>query len=419
MFERWRTRFESGLVRNVVCLGDSITYAPSMRRIGITRPWVSQLANALEIAAGRRADDGFRGLWHRDEWTIGGEWRKTKPSDPFDVVPFAAGLYSSAATVDEMTWRKPSDIAVRAFDLLWFHMPDTGTWQFRVDGGRWLSVGDAADEPDNRLHRVFVDTVVNHSVDIRGFDGKRPCVAPIAGIDTYRSPEGREQGLSVHNVGHQEQLLHVFCRTSDGHPLALLDELRPELIIVFFSNDVRLHDAEGYEKAIGDLVHHVSPYANVLLVSPFEQRPRRIARAWMTAGSHLLVSDNAQFFPNDEGVELCGANIPTTTRIARVESATEVILTLPPTASSNREQVSIASVRDLEHQHQYRAAAESVARRCDCAHLDLYKEWRRLLGGGWTTAYRAGFMHDALHPTQRGHDHIADRLRTLLGLRRD
>src|SRR5690348_212121 len=53
--------------RHVVCIGDSITYAPSMPRIGVDHSWVDQLAAALDETTGPRPGNGFHGLW-RDEW---------------------------------------------------------------------------------------------------------------------------------------------------------------------------------------------------------------------------------------------------------------------------------------------------------------------------------------------------------------
>src|SRR5689334_9662576 len=92
---RWRRKLDSHDVRRIVCVGDSITYSPSMGDIGVSRPWVDQLSSALEQRIGPRIGDGFRGLWRDNEWTQSGEWTRPETTDSFDVAPFRRGLYSS------------------------------------------------------------------------------------------------------------------------------------------------------------------------------------------------------------------------------------------------------------------------------------------------------------------------------------
>src|SRR5262249_10904475 len=137
-----------------------------------------------------------------------------------------------------------------------------------------------------------------------------PCVAPIFGIGTYTSATPEARGIIVHNLGHQTQFLTQFCRPSAGDPLALLDVLAPDLVTVLFSNDVVLGHADRFAEALETLVTRVGAYADVLIMTPFEQRtPRCVDDAVTVAGSTVLTSQCARFLPTDEGKPIEGANI--------------------------------------------------------------------------------------------------------------
>ncbi len=352
MLTRWKTRDNRS--RHVVCIGDSITHGSAGRAplsSGVSSSWVDQFSSALDDATGPRPGDGFRGMWRKDEWHRSGEWTRTLPSDRFDVVPFGEGYYSSGRTTDTMTWTKPASMHVSAFELVWFHMPGTGSWQYRIDGGDWTSAGQPRNA-DFRLHRLFVAEGVTNRIEIRGHDGTAPCVAPIAGIDTFAAPPGATTGTTVHNLGQNQQLLARFCRASEGDPLALLDELRPAVATVLFSNDTLLDDDARFGDELRALVTRLSAYAEVLIISPYEQQP--------------------------------------------------------PPGNENR--------RSVGMQAKYRAVARRVAATSGCEFIDLYEAWAELVGPGFAAAQSAGLMLDRLHPSQLGHDDIATRVNRALGL---
>ncbi|MDQ1449852.1 MAG: hypothetical protein QOC79_2823 [Actinomycetota bacterium] len=228
-----------------------------MLKAGITRNWVEQLATAFVDLTGAKPGDGFRGLW-RDEWTRRGVWTQTAASDAFDVAPFRRGYFSSGQTADNVVWTKPASMTAAAFDLYWFQMPGIGKWQFRVDDGPWRNVGAPPGAADNKLHRLFVSQHVRRRVEVRGHDGDNPCVASIVGISPYSTTPQATAGTLVHNLGLGYQMLDAFCRSSAGDPLALLDDIRPDLITVFFTNDVRLLDAERFGKTLRGLIERVA-----------------------------------------------------------------------------------------------------------------------------------------------------------------
>jgi lysophospholipase L1-like esterase len=402
--------------RHVVCIGDSITYAPSMPRIGVDRNWVDQVAAALDETTGARPGNGFHGLW-RDEWRRAGAWTQPTTADAFDVGPFRQAAYSSGRTTDQMTWTKPAAMTVGAFEIYAFSMPGVGRWQYRVDAEPWRNVSATSGNADKVLRRIFVDEPVHAHVDIRGHDGAKPCVAAIAGITSWTSATPDATGTVVHNLGHQHQMLAAFCRPSAGDPLALLDDIRPDLITVLFSNDVRLQDPPTFGETLRHVIRRVGPYADVLLISPFEQRPpRRVADAVTEVGSRVITSETALFLVTDARSRVSGTNIPEGATIASVQSTQSATMTVAATGSSGAGELAVKGRRHAATQAEYRAVTKEVAGSTGCMLLDLYDEWTSTVGAGWDAAWAAGFMHDSLHPTQLGHDDIATRVSAALGL---
>jgi len=387
-----------------------------MPRIGVDRNWVDQLAAALDATTGARPGNGFHGLW-RDEWRRAGAWTQATTADTFDVAPFRQAAYSSGRTTDQMTWTKPAAMTVGAFEIYACSMPGVGHWQYRVDAGPWTNVSAPWGNDDKVLHRISVDEPVHSNVDIRGHDGGKPCVAAIAGIASWTATTPDATGTVVHNLGHQHQMLAAFCRPSAGDPLALLDDIRPDLITVLFSNDVRLQDPPTFGKTLRHLIRRVSHYADVMLISPFEQRPpRTVTDAVTEVESHVITSGAALFLATDSGSHISGTNIPEGATIASVESTQSATMTVAATGSSDAGELAVKGRRHAAMQAEYRTVTKEVAGSTGCMLLDLFDEWTSAVGAGWDAAWAAGFMHDSLHPTQLGHDDIATRVSTALGL---
>jgi lysophospholipase L1-like esterase len=356
MLTRWRARAKGG--RQVVCIGDSITQATAFIRNGsAVHGWVLQLATALEVATGPRRSDGFRGIWRGQEWSMTGSWRRPTTDDRFDLAPFGCGFYSSGTADDRLRWTKPADVVARSFDLYWFTMPEAGAFQLRTDDAAWQTVSPSASEPD-RLQVVHIDQPVERAVEIRGHDGRAPCIAPIAGLVPYTAGPPARLGSTVHNLGLGRGTIDVFCKTRSGDRMALLDELRPDLVTLLFSNDVIHDDPEAFERRVNSVVERVQPYADVLLINPFEQR-----------------------------------------RSLRVVYEGDLRI----------------GTRDPAMQSSYRAATRRVAEARGCALVDLYDAWATLAGPGWESADAMGLMLDEFHPSQAGHDDIFGRVRRQLG----
>jgi hypothetical protein len=117
-------------------------------------------------------------------------------------------------------------------------------------------------------------------VEIRAYNGSNPCLAPIAGIGVYSVDPNTTSGLIVHNLGCSGQLLTNLVRESAGDPLAWFDsvvsnpvslKIQPDLVIGMFSNDVVLNDTTRWRNDLTKLVTRVRPYADVILMNPYER----------------------------------------------------------------------------------------------------------------------------------------------------
>jgi lysophospholipase L1-like esterase len=377
------------------------------------------LTRTLAERSGFRASGGFRGLWGIGEWSKSGTWTRAMRTDPFDVAPFGRAWFSSGVSVDELRWLKPAATQVTEFDIYWFDMPGAGAWQYRIDDRGWENNPATAAVGDNKLHKLTISEPVARRLLIRGFDGARPCIAPIAGISVRDRPSPRAPvGPVVHNLGCPgDFLLGSFCRPSAGDPLALLEDLQPDLVTVLFSNDVVVQKAARFGDALRNIVERVHGYADVVLIAPFEQRPhRRVTDAITIGGSDSVRSSSASFRPTEVDTPVQGTNVPRGTTIVSVVSPGSARLSRAATGSCDGGELTIGLWRDAEQQAIYRATAEQVASSMGCAFLDLYDAWAALAGAGWDAAYAQGLMLDALHPSQRGHDDIARRVEELLGV---
>lgn len=414
--ERWNAA--AARVRTVVCIGDSLTYDHALGKLRTVHGnWVQQLALTLDANAGPRAGDGFRGLWRDGEWKCDGTWHDVAASEHYDVAPFRVALASGGQSDDQLTWTKPDDVSAGAFDLYCFDHPDTGRWQYRVDDGPWTAAVGAVAIGDHGLQRVRVDAPVRERVVIRGHDGSAPCVAPIVGLSPLRSPRPPERGTTVHNLGRSHSSLSVFCRPSKGDPFALLDDLRPDLSIVMFTNDVLFKNPDHFGVHLRGLLERLQRHGDVLVMLPFEQRPPRlVCDAVTTEGSRRVTSASACFTVTDIKARVRGTSIAPGATVDQIVSKHEIVMSAPATGSTRDGELRVFNVRTVGAQAIYRAFTRSVAESMGCPVLDLHAGWQERAGGGWDAAYRAGLMTDGLHPTQLGHDDIAQRVQAVLGL---
>jgi hypothetical protein len=287
--ERWLCS-RSALL-HVACIGDSITQGSIggfEYTVGGPGSWVDKLGSAMGRAIGPNVGYGFRGLWlgtdtkTEVEWQTTGTWNGTTPTQAFDVCPFGAGLRSNGGTGAVLTWTKPAGITVNGFDLYWFNMSGAGNWQYRVDNGAWTNMNQPLTAL-NALHKFYVARPVRTNVQIRAYNGSAACLAPIGGIGIYSSDPRTSSGMVVHDLGRDASTLANFTRNSAGDPLAWLDAvvsnpptlaIRPALVTLMFSNDVFFNNTARWQSDLLTVIDRVSPYADVLLMNPYEQNGR-------------------------------------------------------------------------------------------------------------------------------------------------
>jgi hypothetical protein len=397
--------------RQVVCIGDSTT-----RTWAGEKTWVDHVAAGLGAPGDPKPAEGFRGIWRTREWSRQGTWRRTTAVDAFDAAPFGFGYVSSGDPADALTWTRPAGAPVAAFDVYTMVASGLGRAQYRVDDGAWRDVDPPA-TAGSRLTRTSVRQPVHERVQLRAGDGSRSSVVAAAGLDIFGTAADEGPRTRVHHLGIGMQNLHILCRRTAGDRLALLDLLRPEMVIVSMTNDIVWAAPDFWDSTLRDLQARVEPYAELLLISSFEQRPpRRVDDAVTRAGSTRLRSGSAAFVASDVTAVVRGTNLladPETT-IVSVVSGTEVVLSAPPTASGGGGELVIGRGREVEMQAAYRATTRRVAASVGCRHLDLYEAWCAAGVQGWEAADQAGLMLDRIHATAEGHRDIAARVLDLL-----
>ena len=398
--------------RQVVCIGDSTS-----RTVDGELTWVDLLAVGLGAPGDPAPVEGFRGIWRTQEWSRHGSWRRTTPEDPFDAAPFGFGYVSSGDPADALTWTRPPGAPVAAFDVCTMVAPGLSRAQYRVDGGDWHPVDPPADDrPPLVLTRTAVRRPVHERVELRAGDGSRPAVVAAAGLDVYATDPDAAR-TRVHHLGIGMQNLEIFCRPSAGDPMALLDLLRPDLVVVGLTNDVMWHDPQLWQATLRRLWSRIEPYAELMLISLFDQRsPRRVDDAVTVAGSDRIRSRSASFVPSDITEVVRGTNIPADpeTTIVSVPAGHEVVLSAAASATSDAGELVIGHGRDVEIQAAYRAATRQVAASLCCRYLDVHEAWRAQGAAGWDAAAEAGLMLDRNHATAEGHRDIAARVLDLL-----
>ncbi len=318
--------------RQIVCVGDSTS-----RTVAGELTWVDLLAIQFGAPGDPKPAEGIRGIWRTREWSRQGSWRRTTSDDPFDAAPYGFGYVSSGDPADQLTWTRPSGTPVAAFDLYTMSTSGLGRAQYRVDDGGWREVV-GADLSGSVLVRTPVEGPVRRRVQVRAGDGTTPCVVAVAGLDVYATRPDGPPRTRLHHFGIGKQQLQTFCRRSEGDPLALLHRIRPELLIVAVTNDVMWGAPAAWDATLRGLAASVESYADVLLLSSFEQRaPRQVDDAATSAGSDRVRSGTAAFVASDATVVVRGTNIPSDpeTTILSVVSEREVVLSAPATGSAD------------------------------------------------------------------------------------
>ena len=259
-------------------------------------------------------------------------------------------------------------------------------------------------------------------------------VAPASASNQYRMEN--VPGMMLYNMAMDGEALADLMEGGVGDRLAIFDPfatanspvqyrgLRPDLVVVMFSNDVTQSNDLQWRNNLNKLLARVHSYADVLLVGCYEQdlrnrldqaRFRTIMRdvalntatpAWSigdvstTNTDATITSNTIRFGQGDVGKTITGNGIPAGTTIASINSVTSAEMSANATATATDVFVTITgSPLDTRQ-----------------AYLDLYEAYAAEGAAGYHEANAAGLMYDALHQSQLGHRDIGARISRMIRL---
>ncbi len=283
------------MIETLTLFGDSLTagqalqcdtYAHTVALSGQDSEgaWPELLSAHLENIGvfGPLISSGLRTTGVQD-WTFVGTWTAAVSADVWSKTPYrqtrkAVDPFSVATYT-----RSPKNRRSLGFALYWVDTPDGGNWQYRIDGGAWLNMGQTR-LGDNKLCKFYVPTPIVNTLDVRGWDGTANCPVYLSGLELYWKPPTTANGFIVHNVGHGGDTLGALCGgfgTEPGDQFALIHDVRlgigqpnspyPTLgCTVGHINDSAFHALTQWNLNIGKFYTAVSPYAPVAYWSPHE-----------------------------------------------------------------------------------------------------------------------------------------------------
>jgi len=300
-------------ITQIYCMGDSITQGVTggySIRQGGDGCWVELMAEKL----GKRPDlgpllgPGFRqthlaGSNSGNEWTKtptyvneanpGGFYVKPTTSDAFDRSVCGRGYYSSTAA-DTLKWTVSDYMRpIVSFAIYWIDYTGGGNWQYSLDdGSTWINMGQTLLR-DNKLKKFHVSSPITSTVTFRPYNGASAVGCYVMGIEPYYiDPRSVKRGLIVHNLGVGAQRLSVnVLPTTSGDRLSILDDVRlgtgsplpnkPDLVTCMFINDTAAFDINTgltvpiptttqWNDYLKTIYNRVSPYADLILMNPYE-----------------------------------------------------------------------------------------------------------------------------------------------------
>lgn len=219
---------------NVVCLGDSITegvHASGPPSTGFENRWLARLTDLLRsryptqgVTGGGR---GFIGATSTGETTFA--WPATitgSPAAGSTSGPKASFVQLNAAG-QAITFRLNGDSA----DIMWTQTPYGGTFSWSVDGGPASQVStNGSSTVDGRLTRVGLGAVGPHTLLLSWVSGK----ANIDGVIEYAGDAG--SGICVHDAGHYGWQTATWASALNGGtaagPAAGIAALAPAAVII-------------------------------------------------------------------------------------------------------------------------------------------------------------------------------------------
>jgi hypothetical protein len=339
-----------------------------------------------------------------------------------------------------------SPCVVAAIDGVWVDgMTSNVNWTYSIDGGaNWVVVAaTSTGGPILQKTRITVANPTTLIIRANTGPGNSPTTksqTTQCGIFVYSTvPAG--VGMQLFNMARDGYMLNDFVHGGIGDSMAFLDNalggwggLRPDLVIVNFSNDMRLATANAlalWRNNLNRFLARVNVYADVLIINPFEQATnlfgpgdqtmqanyRAVAKdvalntsltSWTvtdgvtTSGLATISSASMAFSANDIGrvISDSAGKIPAATTILSVQSATAATMSANATGTTSANTFTITGPK-LD---------------TPCALLDLYEAYAAEGVVGYAQANADGLMFDILHQSQVGHNDQGSRVSRMIRL---
>lgn len=323
-------------------------------------------------------------------------------------------------------------VNVTALDIFWVDgiASNGAAFTYSTDGGTTFTAVTQAASGGPLLKKTTVTVTNPHSLIIRANTGTGTTKSQTiqCGIIAYQAtPTGA--GFNLLNMSRDGSALSTFCSGGVGDGLAFLDNglggwggLRPDLVVVMFSNDVTQSTLALWQNNINKLWARIDSYADVVFIGCYEQSGRSTtdqanfrsaAKTIMGAGATpswavsdgvtntttTITSATASFGEGDIGRTITGTDIPANTVISSITSATTAVISQAATGSHTGCTFTITG-----------PTLNTAG-----AFLDLYEAYTSETGtGGYAAANADGLMYDTLHQSQVGHNDNAARISRLL-----
>lgn len=219
---------------NIVCLGDSITEgqgAEGPPSSGFENRWLARLRDLLRsryptqgLTAGGRGFIGVAGT---------GEWSFAWPATASQTLGTGSGsgpkakFLQLAATGQSITFGLIGDAA----DIMWTQVPFGGTFSWAVDGGPAKNVStNGGSTVDGKLTHISLGSPGSHKLVLSWVSGQSNVDGVIEYDGDYSS------GVQVHDAGHYGAQASTWVSAlnggSVGGPAAAIAALAPSAVII-------------------------------------------------------------------------------------------------------------------------------------------------------------------------------------------
>jgi lysophospholipase L1-like esterase len=258
---------------NIVCLGDSITEGQGAGPLssGFENRWLARLRDMLRsryptegITAGGR---GFIGVAGTGEWSFGWPTTVSQTLGTGTGSGPKAKFLQLAGSGQSITFSLVGDAA----DIMWTQVPYGGTFSWAADGGPAKNVStNGGSTIDGKLTHIALGAQGPHTLVLSWVSGK----SNIDGVVEYSGDYS--SGIQVHDAGHYGAQASTWTSALNGGsasgPAAAIAALAPSAVIITLGcNDLYLGvDPTTFQSRLQTIISDLqarlaSPYPTFLL----------------------------------------------------------------------------------------------------------------------------------------------------------